>query len=488
MKKIFLTLICLLLATNLILASSVTRSFSKTTLNPGESFSVTLNVVVGSGENFYLIDEILPSTAWIITNNGGLDTTQAGHLKFGCINGLGCTPTSTSYTYTLTAPTTPGVYTFSGTYGFESLDSTTPTIFGANQVTISGSSSPTILINEFESNPISGNEWIELYNPNSFSVNLSNWKLYDGLSSPSLIKTLSLTMNANSYYVYELTSTKLNNANEFITLKDSLNNTIDETATLANNNADSKSWQRIPNGIDTNSDGDWQFLENTRGYANSVTPPPVQANSTDDLMVNYVRGKINIGTEVAPAGTTFTIEILDGVNRGYRYLGIVDDSKIYSSLRGNGYFDTSDQIGFNTGARFRINVTSERRCTANGTFQNGGNGNFNTLEGLIIINCERNVAPVLNAIGDKVVNEGEELIIQLSATDQNHDALRYYKDATFGTLNLTNGLFKWTPNYTSAGNYEINFSVSDGEFSDSETINVEVINKPVAPVITQFEP
>ncbi len=487
-KKIILSIVLCFVLLNLASASSVTRSFSKTTLTPGESFSVTLNVAVSGGDTFYAIDEILPSTLWTINNNGGGDTTQTGHLKWIVISGA----TSTSYTYTLTALTTSGVYTFSGTYGFESLGSSTPAISGANQITISSSSSPTILINEFESNPAgtdSGNEWVELYNPNSFAVNLTNWKLYDGLTSPSLIKNLSTTINANSYYVYELTATKLNNADEFVTLKDSSDNLIDETSTLAESTATSKTWQRIPNGVDTNTDGDWQFLENTKGYANgNVSQPPTQSDATDDLMVNYVRGKINIGTEVAPAGTTFTIEILDGTNKGYKYSGIVDDSKIFSSLRGNGYFDTSDQIGFNTGAKFRVNVTSEKKCSANGTFQNGGNGNFNTLENLLIVNCEKNVAPVLSFIGDKTINEGENLTIQLTATDTNHDALRYYTNANFGSLNSTTGLFKWNINYVSSGDYNFVFNVTDGEFWDEEIANIKVVNKPVAPVINSFSP
>ena len=481
MKKIFLTLICLLLATNLILASSVTRSFSKTTLTPGESFSVTLNVAVSGGDTYYLIDEILPSTLWTITNNGGGDTTQSGHLKWIVITGA----TSTSYVYTLTAPTTPGIYSFSGTYGFDDL--IVHNIAGTNQVIISSGSSPQILINEFESNPAgtdSGNEWVELYNPNSVAVNLNGWNLTNNGSNKY---SLTQTINPYSYLVIQFSSQWLVNSNEFVILNG--NSEVDRTPTKNDLADSSKSWQRIPNGVDTNSDGDWQFLENTKGYANgNVSQPPTQSDATDDLMVNYVRGKINIGTEIAPAGTTFTIEILDGANKGYKYSGVVDDAKIFSSLRGNGYFDTSDQIGFNTGAKFRVNVTSEKKCATNGTFQNGGNGNFNTLENLLIVNCEKNVAPILNTITDIEIDEGENLTIQLSATDQNNDALRYYTNANFGSLNSTTGLFKWNINYVSSGNYNFVFNVTDGEFWDEEIANIKVVNKPVAPVINSFLP
>jgi len=480
-KKIILSIVLCFVLLNLASASSVTRSFSKTTLTPGESFSVTLNVAVSGGDTYYLIDEILPSTLWTITNNGGGDTTQSGHLKWIVITGA----TSTSYVYTLTAPTTPGIYSFSGTYGFDDL--IVHNIAGTNQVIISSGSSPQILINEFESNPAgtdSGNEWVELYNPNSVAVNLNGWNLTNNGSNKY---SLTQTINPYSYLVIQFSSQWLVNSNEFVILNG--NSEVDRTPTKNDLADSSKSWQRIPNGVDTNSDGDWQFLENTKGYANgNVSQPPTQSDATDDLMVNYVRGKINIGTEIAPAGTTFTIEILDGANKGYKYSGVVDDAKIFSSLRGNGYFDTSDQIGFNTGAKFRVNVTSEKKCATNGTFQNGGNGNFNTLENLLIVNCEKNVAPILNTITDIEIDEGENLTIQLSATDQNNDALRYYTNANFGSLNSTTGLFKWNINYVSSGNYNFVFNVTDGEFWDEEIANIKVVNKPVAPVINSFLP
>lgn len=466
MKNKFLILILGIFLIGNVLAFSASRTITGN--------NVVINVDI-SATNGFIIDETLPSG--VTPSNIG----QGGVYNSGAriIRWTKSDNSITQFTYSYSGS---GIVTGTITGGDPASQKT---ITGNTQ--LGSTSSPTILINEFESNPAgtdSGNEWVELYNPNSVAVNLNGWNLTNGDGDRY---SLTQTINPNSYLVIQFSTGWLDNSDELIILNQV--SEIDRTPTKDDSADSSKSWQRIPNGIDTNSDADWQFLENTKGYANgNISQPPVQTNSTDDLMVNYVRGKINIGTEIAPAGTTFTIEILDGVNKGYKYSGVVDDTKIFSSLRGNGYFDTSDQIGFNTGAKFKINITSEKKCTANGTFQNGGNGNFNTLENLLIVNCEKNVAPILNSIGDKTINEGETLTIQLSATDQNNDALRFYKEVSFGSLNSTTGLFKWNVDYLSAGNHLINFSVSDGEFSDSETINVEVVNKPVAPVINSFSP
>ena len=110
--------------------SSVTRSFSSTTVQPGQTVTVTLTVSVVGGETFYALDETVPS-GWTITNAGGLDTSEPGHLKAIVLQDA----QSTTYSYTVTAPSTTGIYTFSGTYQFEGMGSDA-TIGGASQVEV----------------------------------------------------------------------------------------------------------------------------------------------------------------------------------------------------------------------------------------------------------------------------------------------------------------------------------------------------------------
>ena len=95
-------------------ASTVTRSFSKSSVLPGETVTVTLGVAVTGGETHYIIDDAVPQGWSIINPEPGV---EAGHFKTVVIQGAA----STSYTYDVTAPQAEGPYTFSGTYMFEDM-------------------------------------------------------------------------------------------------------------------------------------------------------------------------------------------------------------------------------------------------------------------------------------------------------------------------------------------------------------------------------
>ncbi|MDP3888846.1 MAG: lamin tail domain-containing protein [bacterium] len=72
-----------------------------------------------------------------------------------------------------------------------------------------------IYINEFSSN--SSQEWVELYNDSSSSVDLSGWSLKDD-SNPG--KNLSGTITGNGYFIYESTNWLNNSGGDSITLFD----------------------------------------------------------------------------------------------------------------------------------------------------------------------------------------------------------------------------------------------------------------------------
>ncbi len=87
-----------------------------------------------------------------------------------------------------------------------------------------------------------------------------------------------------------------------------------------------------------------------------------------------------------------------------------------------------------------------------------------------------NQPPVLGAIGNKVVVEGENLMITLTASDPDNDELTFSADPLLSgaTLDAQDGVFSWTPVSGQSGAYQITFSVSDGALSDSETVSVTV--------------
>ena len=92
-----------------------------------------------------------------------------------------------------------------------------------------------------------------------------------------------------------------------------------------------------------------------------------------------------------------------------------------------------------------------------------------------------NRAPELAATGDKSVLEDNLLSITLSGNDDDGDSLTYSTNATFGTL--TDNLFEWTPGFSDAGSYDIEFSVTDGIATDSEVITITVTDVNRAPVL-----
>ncbi len=91
-----------------------------------------------------------------------------------------------------------------------------------------------------------------------------------------------------------------------------------------------------------------------------------------------------------------------------------------------------------------------------------------------------NQSPILNPIGDKIAIKGESISFTISATDIDGDSLIYSasnlpRGAFFDPSTQT---FTWTPRNNQRGTYSgIQFSVSDGNLSDSEYIEITVNNK-----------
>src|SRR5687768_13012704 len=73
---------------------------------------------------------------------------------------------------------------------------------------------PTVIINELHPAPSSGAEWIELTNTSQAAVSLQGWKLYDQLSSPSLLYEFgAVFLSPGEFLVVEVGS-KLNNSGD----------------------------------------------------------------------------------------------------------------------------------------------------------------------------------------------------------------------------------------------------------------------------------
>jgi hypothetical protein len=175
-----------------------------------------------------------------------------------------------------------------------------------------------IVINEIEQNPYGideGNEWVELYNPTTTDVNLDGWKL-STTHGKTVTVTLRVTIPANGYFVYTHAEQWLDNEDESVTLRDPSLNEIDRTPYLTEPyRVDNGyySWQRYPNGNDTNSDSDWMFRAVTKGNGSDGEPPKtiyVDDDFVDDPP-NHKWNTIQEGINDASDGATIIVR--DGI-------------------------------------------------------------------------------------------------------------------------------------------------------------------------------
>ncbi|MBT5875163.1 MAG: cadherin-like domain-containing protein, partial [Candidatus Latescibacteria bacterium] len=105
----------------------------------------------------------------------------------------------------------------------------------------------------------------------------------------------------------------------------------------------------------------------------------------------------------------------------------------------------------------------------------------------------QNTAPTLGSVGSRTVNEGQNLTVQLSASDPDGDPLTYSATinpsgpVSSGTVSLSGNIFSFTPSFSEAGSYTVAFTVSDGNGGeDSETITVTVNNVNQAPSLSSI--
>jgi len=90
----------------------------------------------------------------------------------------------------------------------------------------------------------------------------------------------------------------------------------------------------------------------------------------------------------------------------------------------------------------------------------------------------------LHSIGNQTINQGEDLIIQISTTYYGTRELTYSMTSNIpstagASFDSTTGVFSWTPDLTISGTYTLTFTVSDGQYTESETITVQVTETTV---------
>jgi parallel beta-helix repeat protein len=133
-----------------------------------------------------------------------------------------------------------------------------------------------VVINELELNPPCDDrtssclEWVELYNPTAAEVSLDGWilKTTHGETVSIPVAAYCKSISPGDYCIIAR-ARWLDNENESLILFDVTGNEIDRTPIVSDKDNDNNSWQRCPNGQDTDSDADWLFRPSTAGEENN---------------------------------------------------------------------------------------------------------------------------------------------------------------------------------------------------------------------------
>lgn len=145
----------------------------------------------------------------------------------------------------------------------------TPTLTPTPTVVPTPAFSQNPYITEVMPNPSSGNEWVEIYNPNDIKITLTGWYINDSTNSSTNRRSVNnFEINAKSYAVFELDKNIFNNTeDDYVELWNG-NNSISRAPSYPSNIGNS-SWSR-------RSSSEWCVTENSKGTENKscLNPTP----------------------------------------------------------------------------------------------------------------------------------------------------------------------------------------------------------------------
>lgn len=329
---------------------------------------------------------------------------------------------------------------------------------------------PKLAINEFVSD--SDNEWIEIYNPYNFPVNLDDFTLEDGTGN---IDELEGEVSALGFFVF-YPNFVLNNDGDIIILKQeeletdkvaygNWNDGNEEDNALTPDTG--KSAGRNPDGKDSNIDKeDFSIFE----YPSKELP--------------------NLADMIPPV-----ISLLNP-----------DDESFFNVDYVNFNYTASDNSANKLNCSFYSDVKGTFEKLAEQAINNGANGNFYAVDiddGSYVwqIECSDSInigesetrtftidepdAPIVQDIPNITIEETEQVTIEVNASDADEDVLGYsINDTRFIQDEEEENIFSWQTNYNDSGEYNFEVSVSDGTVEVTKQVKVTVTNNNRKPIFT----
>lgn len=332
-----------------------------------------------------------------------------------------------------------------------------------------------VVINEFVSNPNSGKEWVEIYNPGTQPFDLSRCILEDGSNHELQLES---NIQAKKFIVFEYSSSTLNNDGDMLSLmcygqltdKVVYGNWDDSNKGIKNNApapGKGQSVGRDPDGKDTDNDkNDFKVFEiPTKGMSSNadLVSPVVELlspengaffNETRDIAFEFK------GTDNSAQQLVCYLKI-NGENMNFASFnnGSVGTLEFNGLLDGNYFWNVACYDDMNSGT-----ASSDRTFSISAPD-----------------------LPTIASISDKIIDEGQKLEFTISSSDTDSTNLTLRAEnmptgASFVDNHDKTGKFRWTPSFTQEGNYTVRFVVRDEdglESSRNALINVINVKTPI---------
>ncbi|MBW2980330.1 hypothetical protein KY360_02850 [Candidatus Woesearchaeota archaeon] len=224
--------------------------------------------------------------------------------------------------------------------------------------------------------------------------------------------------------------------------------------------------------------GDWQTTYGDEGeYTVTITASDGDLSASQDVLIIVNRKEEAPIIEFANPADTELIIAEDN---------IIEFSVSASDLNGD-YLDyewkiDGEEVSTDTSFAFDLGYDSAGSHTIKLSITDG------TLEtsqiwAITVENVNR--PPEMEELDNIIVNENEPVIIVVEASDLDGDGLSFAADSD--KFEQEGNVFAWDTTYDDSGSYDVTITVSDGDLSVSQQINVAVENVNRAPVFLGIE-
>jgi len=129
-----------------------------------------------------------------------------------------------------------------------------------------------VYLSEFMPQTPEGDEWVEIYNNNSFPVNLTKWRIKDDPTNKNPPKVFDASIPAKSFFVINFAKGYLNdNGTDYVVLISDIGTTIESVS--YSGSSTTKSWSKQTDGL-------WCQTSITKGCANDPCPGVAAVSSS----------------------------------------------------------------------------------------------------------------------------------------------------------------------------------------------------------------